>query len=109
MAAAWSAYLAGDENILKSFYGPMGKTVCEWAFDSYLTCMGIAYSARGLAGPEDWYILSLPRYYEDAVTLFLVTKWSNSDAEWQHMFDMYRIDGQWKIDDPQTIVYKSAD
>jgi hypothetical protein len=108
LAAAWNAYLDRDEETLKTFYGPMGQEVCELAFDSYLNCMGAAYSVRGLTEPEGWYILSLPRYTEKAVTLFLVTAWSDSDAEWQHMFDMYRIDGQWKIDDPQTIVYESA-
>ena len=106
VTAAWQAYLERDEARLSSYYNAHGKQICMLGFGSMLRCVGIAYQARDLRTLEHWYTMEPIYLTDEAAFVFLVTKWATSDAHWEHLFTLYKEDGVWWLDDPETIVYE---
>ncbi len=71
-----------------------------------LRCVGIAYEARGLRNLEDWYFEEPLVYQDTGAFIFLITEWEESESAWLHMFTLYKENGIWQLDEPETIVYE---
>lgn len=106
LEAAWQAFLANDEALLTSYYNPHGQMICKLGFGTMVRCVGIAYQVRGLRTIENWYTLE-PLYVTDSgVLIVLRTEWAESESAWDHGFTLYKENGIWQLDEPETIVYE---
>lgn len=106
LEAAWQAFLANNEALLASYYNPHGQMICKLGFRTMVRCVGIAYQARGLRTLENWYTMDPLEVTENAVIIFLMTEWAESDKLWSHLFTLYKEDGVWKLDEPETMIYE---
>jgi hypothetical protein len=104
---AFAAYLRKDEQTLLRLYTKEAADLCKVSYGSITKCIGVAYRVQGLSGLEDWYLLPNDPAQGDHILEFevVITKWSNDDNSWMHLFLLEKVDGNWLITEPETKVY----
>jgi hypothetical protein len=106
--AAFTAYIARDENRLLELYDEQGKEFCRSIAPNMLTCISYPYRLEGLTQLVEWWVEppSQPQTSSgDFVNLY--SRWSNSGLIWMQVFYLEKEGDQWLIHEHSTVVYAS--
>ena len=107
--AAFSAYVARDDNALRELYDDQGREFCRSIAQSMLTCISYPYRLEGLSQLIEWWVEppSQPQTSSgDFVNLY--SRWRNSGLIWMQVFYLEKEGDLWLIHDHSTVVYGSA-
>jgi len=104
VAHAFVAYIRNDEHTLLRLYTKEATEICTLGFGSIMNCIDIAYDIRGLENLEGWYLRPDEEVEEGSILELetVITKWAEDDRQWQHVFWLEKVDGNWMITYPQT-------
>jgi hypothetical protein len=106
--AAFSAYIARDENRLHELYDEQGKEFCRSIAQSMLTCISYPYRLEVLTQLVEWWVEppSQPQTSSgDFVNLY--SRWSNSGLIWMQVFYLEKEGDLWLIHEHSAVIYAS--